>query len=619
MDWTLTHDGITKTLAEWGISGAVITALNQQAGTLIAPMPGDAWADAPFVYEDEVVIRRDGVVFWRGYFIAPRRLIGEDGAEVMACEFRDPWHLLDREPFSRGFSTGLVTVNSTNVELFAEVIPGVSLVRNSIGYELSAIAGAAGVTIGTLPAASSITPPPVTLRSPTCGDALRAVLRKVPDAVTSWAHGSTSSVLHIKQRSQGTSRTVSLASNGVVVSKSIVPRPDLQALGCVVTWVFNTAEGEVDAVVDAAGSTSGPRVLRDTIVLPPPVVIPPQTESVQVISESYDEESAAFWIKYGSLSADADDVLVENVTNSSSMNKVLLGGQIPRWLTFSAHAETATISARLALRVWRDPENHEQGYSVVRRDVSVRIPVTDLSGTYTRTISLGSVTAIDEPVTGIAAAVYAATSALPYEGELKLTEEELTGTVKPSDVLNLTHGRAEWETMNAQVHRVTWDIDAASTTISFGPSSHLSPSEFADMLKEFRRDPPATGLAQRAATPGTATLGEVVGGVAYSPPTAPTAGETPEEFKVVVNEWEFSWKADGGKLTIKKESDVARQLLINLDAATYAECFELHVPGPAEEEVVIKPRPTKICVIEDDELVQKNVLILRSDNVEDLE
>jgi len=617
--WTLLHvtSETEQTFAAWGLSLPVFEARNQMAGTMHAEEAGDAWADLAFSYEDEVVVKLDGVVFWRGYFIAPVRGIGEDGQENISLEFRDGWHLLERVDFYRGV-TGAVSFNTTQVELFAEVIPGVSFSRHSIGYELAAVTAHAGVTIGTYPASYAVTPPPVMLRSPTCADTIRAILRKLPDTITRWVHGESSSVLHFQQRSGATSRTVALSASGAVISKRILPRYDLQVRGVVVTWVYNTEEGEVTAAEDTAGSTSGARILRDTITLPPPVVIPAQTESVTVLSETYDESTAAFWQAYGGLAQDAGDIVVNSSSNSSSFSKVLLGGSIPGWMTLSAHAETAQITGDLSLRIWRTPGTPADGYTVQTEKRTINLPVTDLSGTYSRTIFSGSLVVSDEPITGIAAALYASLSTLAYEGELTLCEEEITGTIRPGDLLNLSGGRSEWSTMAAQVHSVQWHPQTGRTRISFGPSLHLSVGDFADLLREVRRDPNVVNLESRSAAPGSLGTTEVMGGVPYCPPTAPTSAATPEEFKVVVNEWEFSWKADGGKLTIKKEGDTSRQFLVNMNAGTFADCFQLHVPGPADEQVILKPRPTKICLMEDDELVQKDVLIFRSDHVEDL-
>jgi hypothetical protein len=505
------------------------------------------------------------------------------------------------------------------VVLFAEAIPGASFSRLSVVHEIAAIVGQSGLPTAGNPSGAGFTPQPVTLRSPTFANALRACLRKIPDAMTSWVHGESSSALLIRRRADASPVTLALGEGTVVVSKRILPRHDLQVRGVVINQVYQIEGEEITAAVDSAGFTGGRRILRDTITLNPPRSVGGVTQSVTVLAESYTASSPEFWKKYGGLNNDATDISVTGVSATGSpLGKVFLGGQIPPWMNFDAHCKRGTWTAVLRFKVLLDKEDPSKGFKLEKGSSTISLWTTDLEGLYTDSSSGGGEIPGDEPVTGAAAALYASLSVLQYEGQVTTVQEEVTGSLHPGDRLHLSGGRSEWADMGAQIHRVTWDISAGRTMLDFGPSQHLAPADFAELIRDQSRDFYAPGLPAQAAGSGGSSGSEVEAGTTPATGASAALDSVTEEFKATVNGWELAWKVDTGKFSLKKTEDVAKQFLLDLDASDFADRMRLHITGPNDEEVVIKLRPTKICMIEDGEVVTQDVLLFRSNHVEDL-
>jgi hypothetical protein len=92
-----------------------------------------------------------------------------------------------------------------------------------------------------------------------------------------------------------------------------------------------------------------------------------------------------------------------------------------------------------------------------------------------------------EPVpTGLAQAYYTALSALQYEGNFEITEQECGTIGGPflGKVLNLTGGALEaWSSMNAAIFETTEDIATGTTKLRFGPVEYLSPKDWITWLR----------------------------------------------------------------------------------------------------------------------------------------
>ena len=90
-----------------------------------------------------------------------------------------------------------------------------------------------------------------------------------------------------------------------------------------------------------------------------------------------------------------------------------------------------------------------------------------------------------EPVpVNLATDYYNSLATLQWQGTITLKEREgVSGILTMGMRLNLTGGRAAWETMNAVIQRVIYDIDARQTVAEFGPAEQLGASDFLDQLR----------------------------------------------------------------------------------------------------------------------------------------
>jgi hypothetical protein len=124
----------------------------------------------------------------------------------------------------------------------------------------------------------------------------------------------------------------------------------------------------------------------------------------------------------------------------------------------------------------------------------------------------------EDPPAGIAAAFYAATSTLVWEGEIGLTEEDCTFLIRPGNrLLFPSNCPARFQTMNALIQQVQFSLVDGVTSVTFGPPNQLGPQDFSAML-----------AASRGVTPGSnlGTTGAPDGG-SGNPPVPPTGNPFP--------------------------------------------------------------------------------------------
>lgn len=192
--WTLQRsgDGANKTLAEWGVTSAVRTRVNQGVGTLDLVFGGrDFDAANVFPYGAQVVLRRDGVVWFAGRAITPARA-AKGGLENQRVRIADAWHDLSRLVFSQPWVTEGGSVNygvtihggTSPVSVDAEIN---AVLDFAIGHARP-LTNAGGVILNTKC-------PPEVIRDATCADVIRRMLRWCPDAVT-WLDYSNYGVTH---------------------------------------------------------------------------------------------------------------------------------------------------------------------------------------------------------------------------------------------------------------------------------------------------------------------------------------------------------------------------------------------------------------------------------------
>ncbi|MFA6244120.1 MAG: hypothetical protein WC655_24465, partial [Candidatus Hydrogenedentales bacterium] len=115
----------------------------------------------------------------------------------------------------------------------------------------------------------------------------------------------------------------------------------------------------------------------------------------------------------------------------------------------------------------------------------------DLPGGLVGTFDLAQMsgTATETAPVGLALDYYTSLVTPQWEGEIAITEQECSGSVRPGKIVNISNGHSSWVTMNAMVQQVTENMDTGESTISVGIQSHLGQMDFAALVAMTRRRP----------------------------------------------------------------------------------------------------------------------------------
>ncbi len=122
--WTLqaANGGPERTLSDWGFVGASLSRANQAADVLtLTSTPEDALTAADlWDWETEIILRRSGEVYYRGY-LADNPLSLAHNGETVTHVFRSLWWLLERLDFQQEVesmtATGFAPVETSRVRM----------------------------------------------------------------------------------------------------------------------------------------------------------------------------------------------------------------------------------------------------------------------------------------------------------------------------------------------------------------------------------------------------------------------------------------------------------------------------------------------------------------------
>ncbi len=583
-DWTLTHNAVTRTLAEWGLTGCVISEPGTAVGMFTAQLPGDMTDDVAWAHKDPVVIRLGDAVKWRGTAKEPLRA-GEGIDEHILCEFADPWWWLGQAAYTQSWwdAATLTAYAASRVALFAEISSGTGWSPRSIGAEIAAIIGHCDalhggglMQVGTLSGDGfAITPTAERMQNVTHEGALLRALQWVPDAVPSWDHTTDPPSLNITQRPVATVRTYSFADGRFVVGQQFRARPDKVVTGVRIVWTAVDTFGNPTAAVDAAGASSGSGVVETVIDLTgggggggtgsAPSITPALQQEYAIVTEPIDRTSNAWWFKFADTGAvnaaditvlagpgdgiDADPALPENNGSSSGFSRRWVSGGMPKDVA-SSHARMSRVKGYLRVKTTTtDPTDSSLNMELWEiLKIIVNVPSTDLTAGSTlllrdETISMGGgvggATAYFVSG-GIAAALLAAWSGLQYDGSFRITAEECIEEIRTGDVVNVTDGRTEWLTMLAQVKAMTRNLDTGTTEITLGAADHLSLDEFTGLLKVAGISP-ALDLDQQAKgeTPSSAPEDTTIGTLVNPGSITTSVLRRMEKLRIYTPTWEY--------------------------------------------------------------------------------
>lgn len=121
----------------------------------------------------------------------------------------------------------------------------------------------------------------------------------------------------------------------------------------------------------------------------------------------------------------------------------------------------------------------------------------------------------------LAANYYASLATVFLEGQIAIKGVEISQTIKPGQLLNFTHGLAEWDSCFAPVNEVVHQLGSGVSVASFGPPPFLPASSFAALNGKLKPPPPPPTPPPDGGNDGTGDADTGRGGAG-----GPTSGAT---------------------------------------------------------------------------------------------
>ena len=524
--WTIEYGGDYVSFASLGLGNLTrtLTTLGPDMVTFTAP-GADFDGDALFAYGATVRIKKDGVQWFYGRVVSlPRQ--GGATEEQIIYQLAGPWWYLDKCVYQQSWKVydgGLIDANKSrailNQNASGNRITSGAQIQDAVNW---AIGKGAPIQLGTVD--PDINLPFDEQTDISCAEVILKMLRWSPDVVTWFDYSTSTPTFHARKRSNLTAVSLAIGTDEID-NIMITPRYDLQIPGVVIHY---EQTNEVDGVtyesitLDTAGTTDAFNTLHCTIELSG---FRATYLTQKIVTEDWpDPLTTKSWWKdhVPALASILDaDLTIHDVSRSGTKDRILTEGQVQDWMTgYSAEEDVVTAQA--------DYKEKDGSSNVVHEHKNQVIKLT-LIGTNcsTRTYrKLDSFEAGESVPSGVAAAVYAAWNQLQYDGNMSLTEDEVSGSVIPGRKLNLTGGRASWSSMDALVQQVTENVDQGNTSITIGPARHLGPDDLVTLLRAARTRSPAWKYVAR--TSGQAGDGGSVdlSGLAVRNDSSRTSGET---------------------------------------------------------------------------------------------
>lgn len=160
-----------------------------------------------------------------------------------------------------------------------------------------------------------------------------------------------------------------------------------------------------------------------------------------------------------------------NPINVSTLPNELISGQISDWMGVTQNREQITAT------LYYHTLNGQQFITPIQTTLQSTNSVT---GTYN---DQSTVTYAEPVPIGLAEYLYNAVSALQYDGQITIIEDECTGIIQMGQVLNLS---PEWEDMNAMIVQIDENVDQGTTQIAFGPKKNLGASDLVELVRVIR-------------------------------------------------------------------------------------------------------------------------------------
>lgn len=526
MGWTLTNNGVTKSLADWGISNPLLTFRATGLDTLDFTANGKLFdSDEDFVWGSEIVIAFGAVTWFRGIVTGIPR-VGTEESESLQYEVSGPWYYLLETVFQQHWKSW-----NTGTGVGTDVYTPHLLLNSGAGFSTMNISDQAKqiiqfaidagrpITMGTILPGYPTFPPLDEIQCQSCAEALMKELRWAPDAVAYWDYGTNPPTIHIQKRGDLAVDTLpygaAIAAGAEYVSSaSLKARQDLVRPQVVVIYEIKstiTTNGKTkeyfSTIKDAWPHTSSVGLELSALVINiaidgaqiKNVKAPVVGDYLTVLDGAATAAQKLQWLK--EKIPGLNDARFSNITLagasrnplSSGYAQEIVGGSVAPWMANNGvfiNAEEDFINLTLSYDVQNVnpltllPEGAAQHVSNIV--YAFKFNATDSPDGETTYFAREELITSDPIPSNLAKFLYNALSDLQYDGQMQLTQNEASQTGRPGKVINITGGRAEWATARMTVQSKTENLETGASAITVGPSKIFGAQDLIELLKVAR-------------------------------------------------------------------------------------------------------------------------------------
>lgn len=488
MNWSLLYKGEQKSLADWGISDMKRHLCNQAPDTVTFVIKSKGILDKlVFDANEYIKIYRDSDVWFQGV-VTMTPIYGSMESEFHKYTLSGTWWFLEniiyqqvwKEPMDPDNPSSQLKNITKSRLILGQNADGEAI---TIGDQISEIVAYAidACSVPILLDASLDLPiniPFDECKDLSCAEAIKKLLRWIPDAIGYFDYSTDEPTLYIKTRNQLEAVTFNILSPTDISEFSIQPRHDLQISAVVLKFEkTHSTDGKSWKTIQIQKcpvSATGTELKS--------LVMTIELEGVQstyvkqyIKTEQIQIDSIAWWKAHlpGLEQIPIDNINISDQSRSSLLPNEIIQGNVADWMNKTV--EQDVITAKISYQTTDE--------SVCDRDVAVKLNATNATTyTYKRLTSL--VTEEDVPL-DLADQVYNSVSILQFDGFIKFIEKELSMTFLGKK-LNLQGGQSIWATMDAVIQEVSEDLDGGETRVVFGPAKHLGADDLSELTRTNR-------------------------------------------------------------------------------------------------------------------------------------
>jgi hypothetical protein len=308
-----------------------------------------------------------------------------------------------------------------------------------------------------------------------CADAIRRLLRWVPDTVCFIDYSKDVPEISFRRRTQLTATTIDILDSKVE-QFSMQPRYDLCVPSVVLKFeTSNSLNGKTWKTVSVQKyPTDSTGMEFKSLVLTINLEGAKSTCITQKITSAPIEISSLLWWKqHVPWLNKFDDVSVANATRTGTLPYELIDGAVANWM--AKDAEDDVIRANVSYR--------SDDMAVVDQEIAVKIRATDAAtGNYKKLVSLLTAEAVPN---NLAQDIFESVGVLQYDGSVTLVDREV-GIKYEQFLINFDFGRVEWGSINAVVQEVEDNLDSGKIYVKFGPAKHLGAADLTELTRSGR-------------------------------------------------------------------------------------------------------------------------------------